>query len=126
MQDLALFWQLTLKTIEDLKIVSNENIAIEMFLMQLMHIKGMEDYSQEKVFGQENLTSSPSVKIKIEEDNKNSKPVSFATEQMKSTQQLKSITGDDQKTETKIETMKLLYLLIFKMAFSKSFKNFQF
>ena len=103
MQDLALFWQLTLKTIEDLKIVSNENIAIEMFLMQLMHIKGMEDYSQEKVFGQENLTSSPSVKIKIEEDNKNSKPVSFATEQMKSTQQLKSITGDDQKVETKIE-----------------------
>ena len=103
MQDLALFWQLTLKTIEDLKIVSNENIAIEMFLMQLMHIKGMEDYSQEKVFGQENLTSSPSVKIKIEEDNKNSKPVSFATEQMKSTQQVKSITGDDQKVETKIE-----------------------
>ncbi len=113
MQDLALFWQLTLKTIEDLKIVSNENIAIEMFLMQLMHIKGMEDYSQEKVFGQENLTSSPSVKIKIEEDNKNSKPVSFATEQMKSTQQLKSITGDDQKTETKIEVRSfsdLIYL----------------
>ena len=31
MQDLGLFWQLTLKTIEDLKIVSNENIALEMF-----------------------------------------------------------------------------------------------
>ena len=31
MQDLGLFWQLTLKTIEDLKMVSNENIALEMY-----------------------------------------------------------------------------------------------
>ena len=41
MQDLGLFWQLTLKTIEDLKIVSSEVIALEMFIMQLIHIKGI-------------------------------------------------------------------------------------
>ena len=50
MQDLGLFWQLTLRTIDDLKVVSNEEIALEMFLMQLMHLKGLEDYSHEKTF----------------------------------------------------------------------------
>ena len=38
-KDLALFWQLTLKTIEDLKTVSNEQSALEMYLIQLMHIQ---------------------------------------------------------------------------------------
>ena len=48
MQDLGLFWQLTLRTIEDLKVVSNEEIALEMFLMQLMHLRGLENHSFEK------------------------------------------------------------------------------
>ena len=39
MQDLGLFWQLTIKTIEDLKIVSNENLSLEMYIMQLIHLK---------------------------------------------------------------------------------------
>ena len=40
MQDIALFWQFTIKTIDDLKIVSNENLMLEMYIMQLVHIKG--------------------------------------------------------------------------------------
>ena len=43
MQDLGLFWQLTLKTIDDLKLASNENITLEMFLMQLVHVKNIEE-----------------------------------------------------------------------------------
>ena len=43
MQDLGLFWQLSLKTIEDLKLVSNEDIALKMFVMQLIHIKNFEE-----------------------------------------------------------------------------------
>ena len=39
MNDIAIFWQLTLKTIDDLKIVSNENLTLEMYLMQLIHLK---------------------------------------------------------------------------------------
>ena len=38
-QDLSIFWQLTIKTIEDLKILNNENVGLEMYLIQLMHIK---------------------------------------------------------------------------------------
>mgnify|MGYP001430323148 CR=1 FL=1 len=35
---LLLFWQFTIKTLEELDIVSNQNLSIEMFLMRLMHI----------------------------------------------------------------------------------------
>ena len=34
MQDIGLFWQLTIKTIDDLRIVGNEN-SLEMYIMQL-------------------------------------------------------------------------------------------
>ena len=35
---LILFWQFTIKTIEEIDIVSNQNLAIEMFLMRLMYL----------------------------------------------------------------------------------------
>ena len=37
-QVLILFWQFTIRTIEELDLVSNQNLSIEMFLMRLMHI----------------------------------------------------------------------------------------
>ena len=36
---LILFWQFTIKTLEELDIVSNQNLSVEMFLIRLMHIK---------------------------------------------------------------------------------------
>ena len=66
MQDLGLFWQLTLRTIEDLKVVSNEEVALEMFLMQLMHLKSLEDYSREKNFENIDQMDSKITKQKIE------------------------------------------------------------
>ena len=35
-QILILFWQLAIRTIEELDIVSNQNLSIEMFLIKLM------------------------------------------------------------------------------------------
>ena len=35
---LILFWQFTLKTLQELEIVSNQNLSIEMFLIRLMHL----------------------------------------------------------------------------------------
>ena len=35
---LILFWQFTIRTIEELDIVSNQNLSIEMFLMRLIYI----------------------------------------------------------------------------------------
>ena len=41
MQDIGLFWQLTIKTIDDLRVVGNENLTLEMFIMQLAHLKNI-------------------------------------------------------------------------------------
>ena len=43
MQDIGLFWQLTIKTIDDLKIVGNENLALKMYIMQLVHLKNIDE-----------------------------------------------------------------------------------
>ncbi len=43
MQDIGLFWQLTIKTIDDLSIVGNENLTLEMYIMQLVHIKNIDE-----------------------------------------------------------------------------------
>ena len=50
-QILILFWQFTIKTLEELDIVSNQNLSIEMFLIRLMHLKSLEfkyDLSDDK------------------------------------------------------------------------------
>ncbi len=43
---LILFWQFTIKTLEELDIVSNQNLSIEMFLIRLMHLKGISNISK--------------------------------------------------------------------------------
>ena len=43
MQDISLFWQLTIKTIDDLKIIGNESLMLEMYIMQLTHLKNIDD-----------------------------------------------------------------------------------
>ena len=43
MNDIGLFWQLTLKIINDLRIVGNENLTLEMFIMQLVHLKNIDE-----------------------------------------------------------------------------------
>ena len=39
-QEIILFWQFTIKTIDELEIVSNPNISVEMFLVRLIYLKG--------------------------------------------------------------------------------------
>ena len=48
---LILFWQFAIKTLDELEIVSNQNLSIEMFLIRLMHIENKlaeEGSKQEK------------------------------------------------------------------------------
>ena len=42
-QVLILFWQFTIRTIEELDIVSNQNLSIEMFLIRLLHLTTMKN-----------------------------------------------------------------------------------
>ena len=39
---LILFWQLTIRTIDELDIVSNQNLSVEMFLIRLMHLSSFK------------------------------------------------------------------------------------
>ena len=40
-KDIILFWQFTIETIHELEIVSNPNLCIEMFLIRLLYLKGL-------------------------------------------------------------------------------------
>jgi len=44
-QSLILFWQFTIKTLEELEIVSNQHLSIEMFLIRLIYLKGIKKKS---------------------------------------------------------------------------------
>jgi len=102
MQDLSLFWQLTLKAIEDLKIISSEEIALEMFLMQLMHVKNLEDYSQENTIREEKNIEIQTSKKKINQ-NDEIKSVNFIKDQMKNTEQIKSLNTKEFETNKKLQ-----------------------
>jgi len=45
-QDLGIFWQLTIKTMDDLRVVGNENLALEMYVMQLVHLKNIDQKNE--------------------------------------------------------------------------------
>ena len=58
MEDIGLFWQLTIKTIDDLRIVANENLTLEMYVMQMLHLKGIDN--GEQILNMENQTIAQS------------------------------------------------------------------
>ena len=88
-QDLGLFWQLTIKTIEDLRTVSSEKVALEMYLIQLMHVKGLDEQEIVRNFPS-SLSNDPIThKKKIDENNKDSNLVNPAKDQLKSVEQVK-------------------------------------
>ena len=92
MQDISLFWQLTIKTIDDLKIIGNENLTLEMYIMQLMYLKNIElRREDENVENDKNLLSNENL---IGKKNKE-KPLETnipnkIKNQLKSTNQIKS------------------------------------
>ena len=38
-ETLIMFWQFTLKSIEEINMVSNQDLLVEMFLIRLIHLK---------------------------------------------------------------------------------------
>ncbi len=42
---LILFWQFTIKTLEELDMVSNQHLSMEMFLIRLIHLKSIKNFS---------------------------------------------------------------------------------
>jgi len=92
MQDIGLFWQLTIKTIDDLKIIGNENLTLEMYIMQLVHLKNIE--TKKEIF-HNNIENNGNPKQKslvgenIKEENLETNLSTQIKNQLKNTDQIK-------------------------------------
>mgnify|MGYP003334810384 CR=1 FL=1 len=88
-QDLGIFWQITIKTMEDIRIVGNENLALEMYVMQLMHVKsiGQEDFKSS--INQESISTAKGTNMDLHRDDDDNKVKSLYKNQLKNTEQVK-------------------------------------
>ena len=109
MQDIGLFWQLTIKTIDDLRIVGNENLTLEMYIMQLVHLKNIDEkkeFSNIEI-NKNNLSNKDLIGKKIDKKLIESDIPSQIKNQLKNTNQIKTspIKNLDKKSEqiSKIE-----------------------
>ena len=107
MQDISLFWQLTIKTIDDLKNIGNENLTLEMYIMQLVHLKSLDDEKEinsgVKISSdnQDNLSDTKIEKKILEKNLPNQ-----VKNQLKNTDQIKNSPlkrSDNEKKETNID-----------------------
>jgi len=111
MQDIGLFWQLTIKTIDDLRIVGNENLTLEMYIMQLVHLKNIETKKEifnNNIENNNNLKKKNLVDENIKEENLQSNLSTQVKNQLKNTDQIKknpikNLSLQIDRTKTKIE-----------------------
>ena len=92
MQDIGLFWQLTLKTLDDLRIIGNENLTLEMYIMQLVHLKNSEEKNKDET-NEENIPSEKkknSIEKTFEEKTFEINKSRTTKDQLKSINQIKS------------------------------------
>jgi len=106
-QDIGLFWQLTIKTIDDLRIVGNENLTLEMYIMQLVHLKNIDTKKQFKNLENDNnqISNDPLIGKKIEDQPVDNIPNQIKN-QLKNINQIKTSPIKDSSKEnqnTKIE-----------------------
>ena len=110
MQDIGLFWQLTIKTIDDLRIVGNENLTLEMYIMQLVHLKNIEtkkEISNNNITNNENPRYKSLVGENIKEENLETNLSTQVKNQLKNTDQIKTnpiknLTSEIGKTKIEI------------------------
>ena len=92
MQDIGLFWQLTIKTIDDLRIVGNENLTLEMYIMQLVHLKNIDARKENVNLEKDNnqLPNENLVGKKIDDKTLETNIPNQIKNQLKSTDQIKT------------------------------------
>ena len=105
MQDIGLFWQLTIKTIDDLRIVGNENLALEMYVMQLAHLKNLDERKEIQLESEAFTSEQKDLSgKKLEDKNIENKLTTPFKSQLKSTDQIK--TDPIKEISSKKETFK--------------------
>jgi DNA polymerase-3 subunit gamma/tau len=98
---LILFWQFTIKALEELDIVSNQHLSMEMFLIRLIHLKSIKnmDNSNHEVSHQtnENISQTSLLQKKDGEDFFGIKDKAETIGQIKNIAQEKDVTLKDNK-----------------------------
>ena len=91
-QDIGLFWQLTIKTIDDLRIVGNENLALEMYIMQLVHLKNIDETKEllTTEYNENKISDEKMVGKKIDDKQFETNMTKQIKDQLKSTNQIKT------------------------------------
>jgi DNA polymerase III subunit gamma/tau len=92
LQDLGLFWQLTIKTLDDLRIVGNENLTLEMYVMQLIHLKNIDQKKEISLesYSSGDLLETKKISTSNNDDQDDKKIKSAYKNQLKSTDQIKT------------------------------------
>ena len=82
---LILYWHLTLKVLDELNIVSNQNISVEMFLIRLVYIKDVKTKSEKNI--NSDIIKGDNETSIIQEEKINSLKSDSLIEQIKTTSQ---------------------------------------
>ena len=91
-ETIILFWHFTIKVLDELEIVADQNISIEMFLIRLMHIKSLKTNGQN---------------YKIETHTENKKEESDLIKNKDAINQMKNIVQEKKLNPQKIEVDKV-------------------
>ena len=116
MQDLGLFWQLTIKTIDDLRIIGDENLTLEMYVIQLVHLKNLDNTNE--IINENNIQSEKKENLsgkKLDEKNLETNLPNQVKNQLKNINQVKtnpvkSLSGDDNISKFEITSFQNLIL----------------
>jgi len=113
-QDLGIFWQLTIKTMDDLRIVGNENLTLEMYVMQLMHLKNIDQKSESisSLYSNGESLESKRALTPNSDEKDDEKIKSVYKNQLKNTDQIK--TNPVKSPELKSETLSSLTIKTFE------------
>jgi len=104
-ETLILFWQFSIKILEELDIVSNQHLSMEMFLIRLVHLKGIKDTPDisyaNTLMDDKNTNQASPLQKKEDDDLFATKDKTETIGQMKNIIQEKDIKIKDNKTDKK-------------------------
>ncbi len=110
-QDIGLFWQFTLKTIDDLRVVGNENLTLEMYIMQIIHLKNIGQIKEQDTDMNELKNQQNNLKKKEVETISETNFSNDTKSQLKSTNQIqtnpvKNLNEENSKLKAEITNFK--------------------
>jgi DNA polymerase-3 subunit gamma/tau len=106
-ETLIMFWQFGIKSLEELNIVSNQNLSIEMFLIRLIHLKEipkLEELLNSKEISQDKTSSE---KTEISSNTKNEIKKDIVKETNQSTDQIRNVIQEKKENLDNDNTFKL-------------------